>query len=232
MKSLYLRWIGANALGELVGLGGTLGLGGYLIFNLGLPAGVGGVLAAFAIAVASGVIEATVVGLLQWRVLRTALPQISLRAWWLGTLGGALIAYVLGYLPSTLFDLASQDTAAAAAAAAPMVEPPQWIVLLLAAGLGLVGGAVLSFAQWLALRGKVKGAGIWIPANMLAWMLGMPLIFWGIDASQKGQPLGVTLGIMALTLLASGVVVGAVHGLALVKLARQGAKWRERPEGG
>ena len=41
----------------------------------------------------------------------------------------------------------------------PMEEPAQWVVLLLAAGMGAAGGAVLSFAQWLELRGKVKGAG-------------------------------------------------------------------------
>ena len=86
-----------------------------------MPPGVTGVLAAFAIAVASGVIEASLVGWLQWRVLRAVFPPISLRAWWLGTLIGALIAYVLGYLPSTLFDLAAQG----APAKAPAQGKPQ-----------------------------------------------------------------------------------------------------------
>jgi hypothetical protein len=45
---------------------------------------------------------------------------------------------------------------------------------------------VLSFAQWRVLRKAAGRAGGWIPANMLAWMAGMPLIFWGIDAAQKG----------------------------------------------
>lgn len=214
MRKLWLRWVGANALGELVGLGGTLTLGGYLITNFGMNP-----LMAFGVAVLSGTIEATVVGFLQWRVLRSLLPQVSLRAWWLGTLAGALAAYVLGYLPSTLMDLAARGPEGPVATA----EPPQWIVLLLAAGLGLVGGAVLSFAQWLILRKAARGAGIWLPANMAAWALGMPVIFWGIDAAQKGQPLAVSFGIMALALLAAGALVGAVHGLALVRLAREGA---------
>jgi hypothetical protein len=218
---LWLHWVAANALGELVGLGATLGLGGYILINLGLPPGAAGILAAFAIAVASGTIEATVVGLLQWRVLRAPFPGVTLRAWWLGTLGGALAAYVLGYLPSTLIDLSAQGAQGADAAASAAVEPAQWVVLLLAAGMGLVGGAVLSFAQWLALRRRVKGAGIWIPANMAAWMLGMPLIFWGIDAAQKGQPLPVSIAIMAFALLAAGALVGAVHGLALLNMVRK-----------
>jgi hypothetical protein len=217
MRNLWLRWVLANALGELAGLGGTLALGAYLLLNLHFSPGLGSILAAFCIAVGSGAIEASLVGLLQWRVLRGPLPGITWRAWWLGTLGGALLAYVLGYLPSTLMDLA----AAGEAPGAPPAEPAQWLVLLLAAGLGLVGGAVLSFTQWLVLRRRARGAGIWVPANMLAWALGMPLVFWGIDAAQKGQPLWVSLLIMAGVLFATGALVGGVHGLALLRLAAQ-----------
>jgi hypothetical protein len=84
-----------------------------------------------------------------------------------------------------------------------------------------VGGAVLSFAQWMVLRRHVSGAGIWVPANMLAWMLGMPVIFWGIDAAMLGQPLWQALVIISFALLASGAVVGAIHGAFLVRLAGQ-----------
>ena len=42
----------------------------------------------------------------------------------------------------------------ASGSSGPATEPPQWVVLLLTAGMGAVGGAVLSFAQWLVLRKK------------------------------------------------------------------------------
>lgn len=122
---------------------------------------------------------------------------------------------MLGYLPSTLMDLGAD------AGAAPAAEPAQWVVLLLAAALGAVGGAVLSFAQWLVLRRAATGAGWWIPANMLAWAAGMPLIFWGIDLAQRGQPLWQSLLLMAGSLLAAGAVVGAIHGLALVRMVER-----------
>ena len=216
LKILYYRWIGVNALGELFGLGLTLGVGFSIIasFDVG---GVGGILLAFGVAVLSGAIEAVVVGLLQWWALHPWFPAISRLRWFLGTLGGALTAYVLGYLPSTLMNLSQ---AAAPAEQAPMAEPPQWLVLLLAALLGAVAGAVLSFAQWLAMRGSVRGAKIWIPANMLAWAAGMPLVFLGIDIANRGQPLWQSLGIMAVALLVTGAVVGAIHGAFLVRLAR------------
>lgn len=184
------------------------------LFIVRLPEGLGWTLLAFLLTVASGAFEATVIGLAQFWAMRPWFPALKRRAWWLGTLAGALLAYALGYLPSTLMDMG-----AASGQSAPVEEPAQWIVLLLAAGLGLVAGAVLSFAQWLALRRAARAAGVWIPANMLAWAPGMALIFWGIDLALKVQPLYQTILIMAAALLLAGAVVGAVHGAFLVRIA-------------
>ena len=71
------------------------------------------------------------------------------------------------------------------------------------------------------MRGQVKRAGLWIPANMLAWLVGMPIIFWGIDAAQKGQPLLQAALLLAGVLFLTGAVVGAVHGAFLVRLAER-----------
>jgi peptidoglycan/LPS O-acetylase OafA/YrhL len=87
--------------------------------------------------------------------------------------------------------------------------------------MGAVAGAVLSFAQWLALRKKVARAGWWIPANMLAWLAGMPIIFWGIDAAQKSQPLWQATLLLTGILVLTGAVVGALHGVVLVRLVGQ-----------
>jgi hypothetical protein len=153
------------------------------------------------------------VGLAQWWAMHPWFPAITRRAWWLATLVGALVAYVLGYLPSTLMSLAE------GANQAPAAEPPQSIVLLLAAGLGAVAGAVLSFAQWLALRKQLPRAGWWIPANMAAWLVGMPIIFGGIDAAQRAQSLAATVLVMAVCLFVTGAIVGGIHGAFLVRLA-------------
>ena len=81
----------------------------------------------------------------------------------------------LGYLPSTLIQAASPS------GAEPVAEPSRGVVLLLAVLLGLVGGAVLSFFQARVPRQHAAGSRRWIPANMLAWTLGMPLIILGLD---------------------------------------------------
>ena len=212
-RMLWSRWVAANAFSELFGLGATFAVVAYVFTRIGDQPGAGMVMVSFLVAVACGTVEATLVGLAQWWAMAPWFPAILRRAWWLATLVGALLAYVLGYLPSTLMSLGEE------ASQAPVAEPPQLIILLLAAGLGAVAGAVLSFAQWLAMRKSVEQAGWWIPANMLAWLVGMPIIFWGIDAAQKGQPLLQAGLLLAGCLFLTGAVVGAIHGVMLVSLA-------------
>jgi hypothetical protein len=214
-QMLWLRWVAANACGELLGLGTTFAVVALVFSRLPNQQSAGVVLVSFLVAVGSGAIEATLVGLAQWWAMHPWFPTITRRAWWLATLVGALVAYVLGYLPSTLMSLGEQ------ASQTPAAEPPQLIMLLFAAGLGAVAGAVLSFAQWLAMRSKVDRAGWWMPANMLAWLVGMPIIFWGIDAAQKGQPPLQAVLLLAGVLFLTGAVIGAIHGAFLVRLARQ-----------
>jgi hypothetical protein len=214
-RTLWLRWVGANGIGEMFGLGLTFAVGVTIISRLGDQQNVLSILIAFLVAVASGVIEATVVGLAQWWAMHPWFPMIQRIAWWLATLVGALMVYVLGYLPSTLMSLGEQTTQSQA----PVAEPAQWMVLILAAGLGVVGGAVLSFAQWLTLRKNVSRAALWMPANMLAWMVGMPIIFWGIDVAQKLSGMGWVVLFIAGVLLLTGLVVGAIQGAFLVRLA-------------
>ena len=215
-NQLWTRWTLANAFSEMVGLGLTFAITGLFFARVGEQGTIIGILFSFVVAVASGAVEATFVGLAQWWAMSPSFPSIGRFEWWRGTFVGALIAYVFGYLPSTIMSMGELATSSA-----PMAEPEQWIVLLLASGMGAVGGAVLSFAQWLAMRGKIQGSGIWVPANMLAWLFGMPIIFWGIDMAFKMSALWQSALLMTGILFVSGAVVGAIHGAFLVKLADQ-----------
>jgi hypothetical protein len=208
---LWLRWTTANALSELIGLGATFATIGLLLPRIETEQIVG-ILLSFAIAVSSGTIEATIVGLAQWWAMHPWFPTIGCFAWWRATLIGALSGYVLGYLPSTLMSMGE------VAAQAPQAEPPEWVTLLLAAGLGAVAGAVLSFAQWLVLRRRVRRAGLWTPANMLAWAFGMLVIFWGIDSAFKMTEAWQSVLVVGGALLAAGALVGAIHGQFLMAL--------------
>jgi hypothetical protein len=165
--------------------------------------------------VLSGAIEGAIVGACQWWAMHPWFARISKRAWLLATVSGAMVAWFFGSLPFALIDMGSQ------APEAPAAEPPQWIVLLGAAGIGLVAGAVLAFFQWRVLRKSAHKAGRWLPANMLAWAAGMPLIFWGMDLIQKGlAPVGAILALAGILFL-TGAVVGAIHGAFLVRMVDQ-----------
>jgi hypothetical protein len=208
---LWRRWTVTNGLAELAGLGSTFATIGLLVSRIDTRH-ITGILLAFAVTVASGAIEATIVGLAQWWAMHPWFPAIERPAWWRATLIGALLGYVLGYLPSTLMSMGEATTQTAQA------EPPEWVTLLLAAGLGAAAGAVLSFAQWLVLRKKARRAGVWIPANMLAWACGMPVIFLGMDLAFRMNAIWQSVLAIAGAILVAGLLVGAIHGRFLMRM--------------
>ncbi|MBD2081798.1 hypothetical protein [Leptolyngbya sp. FACHB-17] len=83
-------------------------------------------------------------------------------------------------------------------------------------------GVLLAFAiaQWWVLQGKVSNARLWIPANMLAWAVGMPVIFWGMDLAFKMTTTWQLVCVIGSTLLAAGAIVGLIHGRFLMVLSQ------------
>jgi hypothetical protein len=204
----------------LIGLGGVALVGWLAYRRFGEPQGV---VSAFAWAigmVALGAFEGAVVGYAQARPLRRVRPMLT--GWVRATVIGAAAAWALGMLPSTLMSLRPPP-----APTAPAAEPSLAIVLLLAAALGAVAGPLLAIFQWRRLRTVVPaGAASWLPANAAAWTLGMPLIFVGAQADElRLQSPLLTAAAVALSLLAAGAVVGAVHGAVMVRLL-----WRSRAQ--
>lgn len=212
--SLWLRWVLANAIGEAIGLGGAVFLGATGARYVGEGTGFLAVVVLAVLAVLVGtLIEGTVVGTVQWLVLKGPLPLMRWRMWVLATGAGAFLAWTLGMVPSTILSLGSEG-------GAPPAEPAEAAVLGLAFLMGLVLGPVLGLAQWLALRRFVRRAALWMPANALAWAFGMVVIFAGMDLALGGGFGPGTVPILALTLLWCGTTVGTIHGLALVWLLR------------
>jgi hypothetical protein len=206
----WWRWIAANSLAELLGLG-TVAAFGYAIFRrVGEPHGIWQA-AVFALAfVALGALEGLVVGWAQAAVLKSRLP--GLKGWVRASIIGAAAAWALGMVPSTIMSL----TAPAAAGSPPDISEP--LRLLLAAGLGMIAGPVLAFFQWKVLRQHVQRAACWLPANAVSWAVGMPIIFLGAHmGAYATAPLAIALGAAAILAIA-GAVVGAIHGRVLIWL--------------
>jgi hypothetical protein len=220
---LWMRWVAANALGEMIGLGLTFAAQALAFTAGGSNPSLALTIGLALLTVIAGTIEGLIVGWAQWIAMRWHFPAITRRAWVLATVVGALVAWFFGSLPSAIMNVGEASAAQGSAQTAAQ-EPPQVVVLLLAAGLGVVAGAILSFFQYLALRRThLDHSGWWIPANSLAWMVGMPLIFWGIDFIQGGMNTLQMLLFFAVLLALTGAVVGAIHGIALVRI------WRFNP---
>lgn len=207
---LYLRWIVANALGELFGLGATFAIGIGLFSGLAESPGLLPTLLTAALMTASGMIEGGVVGWLQWQVLQRSLPEITRRHWIRATVIGAVIAWFCGSLPMTFFSLSAPSAEQSAQ------EPDTDVMLLMFSLMGLVAGLILAYPQWRQLKRWRKSAWTWLPANALAWGMGMPLIFSAVDKVQAARSLLEGVWIFALHLLVTGALAGAVHGLVLV----------------
>ena len=212
-RDLYLRWIGANALAELFGLGATFALDILIFTHLPEPKRFLPALGLILLTTATGAVEGAVVGLLQWSVLRGPFPWVPRCAWLLATVAGALGAWFLGSLPSTLMGLGGDASSASAQ------EPEMWLMLLLAAGMGLGLGVILALPQWRILRRAAPRAWVWLPANAAAWALGMPVIFAAVNVAYAAGSTAGAVGVMASALALTGAVVGAVHGTVLVWLA-------------
>jgi len=212
--SLWLRWVAANAVAELAGLGAVATVGFLLFQQLADPQTWQQAVLVASAFVALGAFEGLVVGVAQASVLRRLLP--SVQGWVGATVVGAMVAWAVGMLPSTVMSVVGSP------ASAPPPEPPLWLVLLFAAGLGAVAGPVLAAFQWRSLRRSLpSGAWVWLPANAAAWSLGMPLIFLGAQANELTPSPALMALIVALALLCAGAAVGAVHGWFLLRLVRR-----------
>jgi hypothetical protein len=215
-RTFWARWIAANGVAEAIGLGTTFVLGMAAAPLLEDMHGIGAAIAAAGAAVLLGIfLEGVVVGWMQGAVLRQRRSGIPLRSWVWATAVGAGIAWLIGMIPSTTFAL-MQD----AGSAETVEEPDAALQLLFAAGLGAVTGPILGVAQWRVLRRHMARSARWLWANALAWAVGMPVIFAGMDrVPWDGSALERALALYAVCLIA-GLVVGAIHGAILARLTR------------
>lgn len=211
--TLWRRWVVANAISETIGLGTTFIVGFGLVAQFGEASGWISILLFAGVAVALGMFEGFVVGAAQGTVMKQRLADFKIRRWIIATIIGAWLAWMLGMLPSTLMNLAAND-----APSAPPMDMPDWISIVLAMPLGAVAGVMLASAQWLALGRWVKRAWLWLPANALAWLVGMPIIFVGTSLIQPNTSAWQAALILLVAIAIAGAVVGAIHGAVLVKM--------------
>ncbi len=176
---LWLWWVVAGVVGWAAGWG--LGWSEVEFWSVDIAAAeYGGV-----------VVGVTVVGALQWLMLRR---QLAGAAWWIvaslvsGVVAGGVIYGVGGDAGFTAEVTRDLDVG--------------WVV---EAGLY---GVVLGVLQWLVLRRQVALSGLWVLASTVGWIVGDPVCSSLMDFG-------------ALSWVVFGAVYGAITGLVLMWLLRQ-----------
>ena len=101
----WQAWVWANAWAELLGLDATFLLGYALFRFIGEPQSLLEMFVFVFLMTATGFVEGTVVGWFQWRVLRQRFENLPFKRWWVATVIGALTAWLLGSLPSSIMGL-------------------------------------------------------------------------------------------------------------------------------
>jgi len=211
MKNYWLKWTIACGIGEFLGIGVAAGIW-FLHFRfLGEPESPGGKVLLLGIMVLAGIIEGSITGCFQWEVLRKRFTRLRTGNWLLFTALGAAAAWLLGMMPSLFFIPES------VASSEPGAEPSGWLFAVLALSSGAVLGALFGAFQWIELRRHTTGSGKWIPANLLGWMAGLAIIYLGASMTPEGAGLALIVVTGAASGLLSGLSVGAITGLFLIR---------------
>lgn len=191
------RWIAGCAVAEAVGLG-TAAAAALLAAALGDRPG--GMWPAVGVIVAGGLVEGLCLGAMQAWLLARALPLLDRRLFVAVTVLIAGVGWAAGSAPMVV-------TADDGAAGQPLV-----VLLLGAAGLGLLMGGLLGAAQAWTLRRAAGRPAAWVWANLAAWPGAMVLIFLGTSLAGGDWPAYAVVLLGAGTGAAAGAALGLVLG--------------------
>lgn len=211
-KEYWLRWTIACGIGEFLGIGVAAGVAVLHFRFLGEPQTISQRILVIVVMILAGIIEGLITGSFQWVVLKRRFLNMKAKNWLAFTALGAATAWFLGMIPSVFF---APD---ASASPSTNVDFSMLQIVLLAALIGIVLGALFGFFQWVELKKHASKASRWIPANSLGWAVGLAIIFLGASMPSVDTSLAIVILIGTVSGLLAGLAVGAITGLFLIKL--------------
>lgn len=196
---LRWRWTAALVVGEFVGFLPPALTGVALV---ALDASDPVIVVALTVA---GVLEGLALGIAQVGPLRSTWPEIDGASWVKATALAAGLAWLVGMGGSSLVQNSS-------------VSRPLAIGLLAVAGpIALLS---MGFLQWLVLRRVVSNSGRWVPVTAGAWMIGVAVPVISLSAIPNSWPPAAHLVVAVAAAVVMGLIVGALTGGTLEKLAQ------------
>lgn len=206
-------WIWRLGVGEMLGIAAAAAVALAFMATFGVPTTAAMTVAFLLCMVAAGALEGALLGALPGAMLRRIFPGFPVARFTLATVAVAMLAWLVGMLPSTLVS--------DAAPAGPVTEPALLDVVAVSAFGGAAGGALIGLAQWAVMRAHVPRAGRWIVATSLGWALALPLdMLAGMLPSEGDGWVGI-LGTALAFGLGAGVVVALPTGLLVIDMLRE-----------
>ena len=208
-------WVVASVVAETIGM--TAAATAAVTVDRWLPIGTP-VLVALLVLVAGGLVEGLALGLLQSRALARWLSADERRRWALATVLVAGLGWAAASAPALTREGAGD------------AEPALALVMLGAAAIGVVAGALLGAAQAWAIGRSPRSMRQWSLTSAGAWTVAMPVIFLGATLPQASWPGGMVVATGTITGLTAGTALGVLSCDRLVALT--GAEARRRSPGG
>ncbi len=207
----WWKWTLACVGGEIIGIGAAAMLAGVMIYFIGEPVQIIQKGLLFLTMIVSGIIEGSILGLFQWRILEQLFPKIPPSRWIYATITAAVIGWMIGALPSVFFMDTIQESA--------MTEPiSPWLNIFAGMGAGILLGTLMGFFQQRVLKDYVQRSESWILANALGWGFGIVWIFIAASIPSATTPIIVIVFLGIAGGLSTGIFVGAITGWFLVRL--------------
>lgn len=203
---LWWDWVIGNAIGQTLGLGSATVVAWFTLAGLegGLGLGAGVVISSFVF----GILQGSIVGYFQHRVLHWPLPYLTRATWITATAIGGTVAWLGASSAVTLTGVAGGDP----------FDPTLGLSPVTAALAGLAGGAILGVPQAAALSRWSTSAWHWVWASALAWAAGLSVVFVAVGMPEGGvSVLGVVPYFLG-SLLVAGLLVGTISGVVVVWL--------------
>lgn len=216
LNRYWLKWTLNCAFGELAGLGAAGGIAYLVNAYFGEPTEWLPKLLVLLCMMMAGFIEGSLLGFFQWRVLKEKFTRLPRRSWMGYTIAIAVIGWFLGMLPSLFF--IPQAPSPAQSAGVDLDQP--LLFALLAIGSGLLLGALFGLFQYFPLKKHAQKASRWILANALGWGLGLGWIYLFASLPNEESPMYVLIVAGVIGGILTGLSVGAVTGLFLVKMKK------------
>lgn len=205
----WVVWVLAIALAELLGM--LLGAS-WWVWADGLlpePSGLFWQVSMLLFKALSGVPEGMVLGLVQANLMSRRLPDLSIVRWITATCAVAVVGWAAG---SSFSIFAAGDGGTVGG-----FDPGVGQTILMAAGFGVLVGALFGGVQTLALSGLGVARWPWIVGNAVGWSLGLPMIY----LAASGWALGPIWALGAIGGLVAGALVGVATAVAFAFMTRE-----------